>query len=201
MEFWARWAHRALWHASLWHMHESHHRPREGPFELNDVFAIINAVPAISLLAYGFFHRGLVPGLCFGAVSHGLGVSRCVCLVSLLVGWTHLTQLVGTVASATNSSDCDLTLQVSSSHRASGLRCSAWPTCSSTTAWSTAASRSDPSPTCPTSAEWLPLTRYAPHDGDEASYRPLAHHLLLVLLNLLETSVASMYCTVLATGQ
>ncbi|XP_016575734.1 beta-carotene hydroxylase 2, chloroplastic isoform X1 [Capsicum annuum] len=22
MEFWARWAHKALWHASLWHMHE-----------------------------------------------------------------------------------------------------------------------------------------------------------------------------------
>lgn len=22
MEFWARWAHRALWHASLWQMHE-----------------------------------------------------------------------------------------------------------------------------------------------------------------------------------
>ncbi|KAH0448705.1 hypothetical protein IEQ34_022505 [Dendrobium chrysotoxum] len=72
MEFWARWAHRALWHASLWHMHESHHRPRDGPFELNDVFAIINAVPAIFLLSYGFFHRGLVPGLCFGA---GLGIT------------------------------------------------------------------------------------------------------------------------------
>nr|ACX49278.1 beta-carotene hydroxylase 1 [Zea mays]ACX49297.1 beta-carotene hydroxylase 1 [Zea mays]ACX49301.1 beta-carotene hydroxylase 1 [Zea mays]ACX49317.1 beta-carotene hydroxylase 1 [Zea mays]ACX49431.1 beta-carotene hydroxylase 1 [Zea mays] len=72
MEFWARWAHRALWHASLWHMHESHHRPREGPFELNDVFAIVNAAPAISLLAYGFFHRGIVPGLCFGA---GLGIT------------------------------------------------------------------------------------------------------------------------------
>ncbi|XP_027103698.1 beta-carotene hydroxylase 2, chloroplastic isoform X1 [Coffea arabica] len=69
MEFWARWAHKALWHASLWHMHESHHRPREGPFELNDVFAIINAVPAIALLSYGFFHKGLIPGLCFGAVS------------------------------------------------------------------------------------------------------------------------------------
>ncbi|KAG2543877.1 hypothetical protein PVAP13_9NG773277 [Panicum virgatum] len=68
MEFWARWAHRALWHASLWHMHESHHRPRDGPFELNDVFAIVNAVPAMSLLAYGFFNRGLVPGLCFGAI-------------------------------------------------------------------------------------------------------------------------------------
>ncbi|KAF7821245.1 beta-carotene hydroxylase 2, chloroplastic-like [Senna tora] len=70
MEFWARWAHRALWHASLWHMHESHHRAREGPFELNDVFAIINAVPAIALLSYGFFHKGLVPGLCFGALHH-----------------------------------------------------------------------------------------------------------------------------------
>ncbi|CAN6240589.1 unnamed protein product [Urochloa humidicola] len=72
MEFWARWAHQALWHASLWNMHESHHRPREGPFELNDVFAIINAVPAICLLHYGFFHRGFVPGLCFGA---GLGIT------------------------------------------------------------------------------------------------------------------------------
>uniref|UniRef100_A0A0D9VNX2 beta-carotene 3-hydroxylase n=1 Tax=Leersia perrieri TaxID=77586 RepID=A0A0D9VNX2_9ORYZ len=72
MEFWARWAHRALWHASLWHMHESHHRPRDGPFELNDVFAIVNAVPAMSLLAYGFFTRGLLPGLCFGA---GLGIT------------------------------------------------------------------------------------------------------------------------------
>ncbi|GAU18247.1 hypothetical protein TSUD_175890 [Trifolium subterraneum] len=67
MEFWARWAHKALWHASLWHMHESHHRPREGPFELNDVFAIINVVPAIALLSFGFFNKGLLPGLCFGA--------------------------------------------------------------------------------------------------------------------------------------
>ncbi|KAG9452971.1 hypothetical protein H6P81_005875 [Aristolochia fimbriata] len=72
MEFWARWAHRALWHASLWHMHESHHQPREGPFELNDVFAITNAVPAIGLLSYGFFNKGLLPGLCFGA---GLGIT------------------------------------------------------------------------------------------------------------------------------
>ncbi|XP_010442795.1 PREDICTED: beta-carotene 3-hydroxylase 2, chloroplastic [Camelina sativa] len=72
MEFWARWAHRALWHDSLWNMHESHHKPREGAFELNDVFAIINAVPAIGLLYYGFFNKGLVPGLCFGA---GLGIT------------------------------------------------------------------------------------------------------------------------------
>ncbi|CAM6097517.1 unnamed protein product [Calypogeia fissa] len=49
MEYWARWAHKALWHASLWHMHESHHKPRDGPFEANDIFAVINAVPAIGL--------------------------------------------------------------------------------------------------------------------------------------------------------
>ncbi|KAK6947821.1 Fatty acid hydroxylase [Dillenia turbinata] len=72
MEYWARWAHRALWHASLWNMHKSHHRPREGPFELNDVFAVINAIPAIGLMAYGFFNHGLFPGLCFGA---GLGIT------------------------------------------------------------------------------------------------------------------------------
>jgi len=53
---------------------QSHHRPREGPFELNDVFAIINAVPAIALLSYGFLNKGLVPGLCFGAVSISLRI-------------------------------------------------------------------------------------------------------------------------------
>lgn len=46
------------------------------------------------------------------------------------------------------------------SYRASGLRFSGWHTCSSTTAWSTAGSPSAPSRTCPTSGEWLPLTRY-----------------------------------------
>lgn len=53
--------------ALVWCM-QSHHKPREGPFELNDIFAIINAGPAIGLLAYGFFFPGLVPAVCFGAV-------------------------------------------------------------------------------------------------------------------------------------
>ncbi|KAJ4850461.1 Phospholipase A2 crotoxin acid subunit CA [Turnera subulata] len=47
-------------------------RPRDGPFELNDVFAITNAVPAIALLFYGLFNKGFLPGLCFGA---GLGIT------------------------------------------------------------------------------------------------------------------------------
>lgn len=46
---------------------EWYQNPRHGPFELTDFFAILNALPAIAPLAYGFFHKGLVPGLCFGA--------------------------------------------------------------------------------------------------------------------------------------
>lgn len=87
MEFWARWAHRSLWHASMWELdeklkcdltrpiwdlHKSHHKPRQGMWEANDVFAIINAVPATSLFAYGFLHTGILAGLSFGA---GLGIT------------------------------------------------------------------------------------------------------------------------------
>ena len=74
MEFWAQWAHKALWHASLWHMHESHHRPRDGPFELNDVFAIVNDVPAMAHLDFGFFNRGLVPVVGFAPLADNAGV-------------------------------------------------------------------------------------------------------------------------------
>lgn len=66
---------------------QSHHRPRVGPFELNDVFAIINAVPAIALLSYGFFNKGLVPGLCFGAVSACFLSFSFVCLFVCMSLW------------------------------------------------------------------------------------------------------------------
>uniref|UniRef100_A0A453J1G9 beta-carotene 3-hydroxylase n=1 Tax=Aegilops tauschii subsp. strangulata TaxID=200361 RepID=A0A453J1G9_AEGTS len=49
----------------------------------------------------------------------------------------------------------------SASAPVSGSRCSGWPTCSSTTAWSTAASPWAPSRTCPTSGESPPRTRSA----------------------------------------
>ena len=68
MELWAQWAHKELWHDWMWNipekyryewnkpiwgLHESHHEPREAMFEGNDIFAIINAAPAIALCAYG----------------------------------------------------------------------------------------------------------------------------------------------------
>ena len=69
MEMWARYAHKALWHDFKpgWALHKSHHEPRFGPFEANDIFAIINAVPAFSLCLYGFLTPTLFGGVCFGA--------------------------------------------------------------------------------------------------------------------------------------
>ena len=87
MEFYARFAHKHLWHDSWWTMqqswradwnrpiwllHESHHLPREGAFEANDIFAVSNGVPAFALCAYGFVTPGVFGGLCFGA---GLGIT------------------------------------------------------------------------------------------------------------------------------
>ena len=72
MEMWAQWAHRELWHDAWWNLHESHHRPREGAFEANDVFAVVNAPIAMALTAYGFLNEGVFAGACFGA---GLGIT------------------------------------------------------------------------------------------------------------------------------
>lgn len=74
MEMWARWAHKTLWHDFVpgWRLHKSHHEPRTGPFEDNDVFAIVNAAPAMGLCFYGLITPTMVGGLCFGA---GLGIT------------------------------------------------------------------------------------------------------------------------------
>lgn len=74
MEMWSRFAHKALWHDFQpgWALHKSHHEPRVGPFEDNDLFAITNAVPAMGLCLYGWLTPTLAGGLCFGA---GLGIT------------------------------------------------------------------------------------------------------------------------------
>lgn len=74
MEMWARYAHKSLWHdfEPGWALHKSHHEPRVGPFEANDIFAIINALPAMALCLYGFMTPNILGGVCFGA---GLGIT------------------------------------------------------------------------------------------------------------------------------
>ena len=74
MEMYARWAHKFLWHdlPGGWALHKSHHEPRVGAFEANDIYALANALPAMALCAYGFLRPDVVGGLCFGA---GLGIT------------------------------------------------------------------------------------------------------------------------------
>ncbi|MDQ2878762.1 MAG: sterol desaturase family protein [Pseudomonadota bacterium] len=46
-------AHRWVMHGFGWFLHESHHRARVGKWELNDLYAVIFAVPSIVLLLGG----------------------------------------------------------------------------------------------------------------------------------------------------
>lgn len=45
--------HRCLMHGPGWFLHASHHHDREGLFELNDLYAVIFAVPSVILLLGG----------------------------------------------------------------------------------------------------------------------------------------------------
>lgn len=45
--------HRFLFHGPLWAIHETHHRPAHGAFELNDVFSTFFALVSISFLVAG----------------------------------------------------------------------------------------------------------------------------------------------------
>lgn len=54
MELWAMLLHGRLWHGILWITHRSHHTPRRGWFEFNDIFAGFHAAIAIVLIVYGF---------------------------------------------------------------------------------------------------------------------------------------------------
>ncbi len=48
------WAtHRFVMHGPGWFLHASHHRPRTGPFEANDWYAAIFALPSVLLIVGG----------------------------------------------------------------------------------------------------------------------------------------------------
>lgn len=53
MEGFAYVMHRWIMHGPGWCLHASHHRPRRGRWELNDLYAAIFALPSIVLLAGG----------------------------------------------------------------------------------------------------------------------------------------------------
>jgi beta-carotene 3-hydroxylase len=53
MEGFAYVMHRWVMHGPGWFLHASHHRPRAGSWELNDLYAVIFAIPSIVLLLGG----------------------------------------------------------------------------------------------------------------------------------------------------
>ena len=55
-------AHRWVMHGFGWFLHESHHRPRTGNWELNDLYAVIFALPSITMLLGGVRASALVAG-------------------------------------------------------------------------------------------------------------------------------------------
>ena len=54
-------AHRWVMHGPGWFLHASHHRPRAGLFEANDLYAVLFAIPSIALL-WGGVQGGWWPG-------------------------------------------------------------------------------------------------------------------------------------------
>jgi len=53
MEAVAYVAHRWVMHGPGWFLHASHHRPRSGNWELNDLYAVIFAIPSFLLILGG----------------------------------------------------------------------------------------------------------------------------------------------------
>ena len=64
--------HRYVMHGWLWALHRSHHEPRAGWFELNDLFAVIFALPSVLLIWTGM--RFWAPALWIGLGIMGYGL-------------------------------------------------------------------------------------------------------------------------------
>lgn len=71
MEGVAWFTHRYLMHGPLWVWHRSHHEPRRGVLELNDLFVVVFATPSIVLIALGA--SVWPPGLWLGLGMTGYG--------------------------------------------------------------------------------------------------------------------------------
>lgn len=92
MEGFAYVMHRWVMHGPGWFLHASHHRARTGPFEWNDLYAVIFAMPSILLIymglrqdwgsaataagvgiaAYGAIYFGFHDGIVHRRIPHGI---------------------------------------------------------------------------------------------------------------------------------
>jgi hypothetical protein len=63
--------HRHLMHGPLWFLHESHHRPRRGLLEWNDLFGLFFAVPSMVLIHLGTHGRPFALAVGLGMTAYG----------------------------------------------------------------------------------------------------------------------------------
>jgi beta-carotene 3-hydroxylase len=72
MEGVAALTHRYVMHGWLWCWHRSHHEPRSGRFERNDLFAVAFALPSIALIHAGVGGRPELLAIGLGMAAYGL---------------------------------------------------------------------------------------------------------------------------------
>lgn len=74
MEGVAWFTHKYIMHGFLWSWHHSHHIPRKGPFEKNDLFAVVFSVPSISLFYYSTYYTEsfYLTSVAIGILAYGI---------------------------------------------------------------------------------------------------------------------------------
>lgn len=72
MEGFAWVMHRYVMHGFLWIWHRSHHEPRTGHFELNDLFAVVFATPAIVAIYFGVHGTPWLLPVGIGVTTYGM---------------------------------------------------------------------------------------------------------------------------------
>lgn len=73
MEAFAWFVHKYIMHGVGWFLHRSHHTPRHGRFEWNDLYALIFALPAIWLMWLGTPSYNYLFWLGTGITAYGMG--------------------------------------------------------------------------------------------------------------------------------
>jgi len=71
MEGFAWFTHKYVMHGFGWVWHKSHHEPRTGIFELNDLFAVVFATPAIVCIYLGVHGLGPLLPIGLGITAYG----------------------------------------------------------------------------------------------------------------------------------
>lgn len=64
--------HKYVMHGFLWSLHRSHHEPRTGIFERNDLFAVFFSIPSIILIYIGVNHWPPALAAGVGILGYGL---------------------------------------------------------------------------------------------------------------------------------